>query len=243
MPEPNVATSAWLEIALSGALQLLGRNTGLDAAGQAWLRHTTTRVETYHKGAMLLAGGSERQLKLIVSGWAAETRVLADSRRQICALHLPGDIITPRLAGPATLYGVTALTKLECLDLAPALEAPECREKAAVRRALLHALNLNEERRYEHIVRLGQHTASERMIHLLFELRDRLTAPGAAPADSYRLPLTQEDLADSLGLSVVHINRTLRRLRALKLLDIRFGGVTLMQPHLLRDIIKATRTA
>jgi CRP-like cAMP-binding protein len=192
---------------------------------------------------MLLAGGSERQLKLLVSGWAAETRVLADSRRQICALHLPGDVITPRMAGPTTLYGVTALTKLECLDLAMALETPESREKAATRAALLRALNLNEERRYEHIVRLGQHTAPERMIHLLFELRDRLTLPGSAAPDNFRLPLTQEDLADALGLSVVHINRTLRRLRAQKLLDIRFGGVTLMQPNMLHDIIQATKTA
>ena len=74
MPEPNVATSAWLDIALSAALQLLGKNAGLDPAGQAWLRRAATKMETYSKGAMLLASGSERQLKLLVSGWAAETR-------------------------------------------------------------------------------------------------------------------------------------------------------------------------
>lgn len=243
MGEPSSAEIAWLDIALDQAFNCLARNTGLDATSLAWLRRFKPRLEVYAKGTMLSGAGPTRQLKLVVAGWAAETRVLADSRRQICALHLPGDVVTPRLSAPLGLYGVTALTKLECLDLTSLLDAPECPEKASLRRALIAALTLNEARRYEHIVRLGQHTAPERLIHLLFELRERLAqADGDAP-DSFRLPLTQEDLADALGLSVVHINRTLRQLRAAHMLEIRFGGVTLLQPRQLLEIIASTRSS
>lgn len=243
MAEPSSAAIAWLDIALDQAFNCLARNTGLEPSALSWLRKSAPRVEIFPKGAMLSSTGATRQLKLVVAGWAAETRVLADSRRQICALHLPGDVVTPRLSAPHGLYGVAALTKLECLDLTPALDAAERPEKASVRRALTAALTINEARRYEHIVRLGQHTAPERLIHLLFELRERLAPFGGGSPDSFRLPLTQEDLADALGLSVVHINRTLRQLRAARMLEIRFGTVTLLQPRQLQEIIAATRVS
>ena len=60
---------------------------------------------------------------------------------------------------------------------------------------------------------LGRRTAYERLAHLLLELLVRLRAVGLAEMRSYTMPLTQELMADVLGLSVPHINRMIRNLR------------------------------
>lgn len=65
----------------------------------------------------------------------------------------------------------------------------------------------------EHLIDVGRRTAHERVAHFLLEMLTRLQAIGMADERSYRMPLTQELIGDVLGLSVPHVNRTLRRLR------------------------------
>ena len=62
----------------------------------------------------------------------------------------------------------------------------------------------------EHLIDVGRRTAIERVAHFLLEMQTRLQAIGLADERSYRLPLTQELLADALGLSVQYVNQTLR---------------------------------
>ncbi len=76
--------------------------------------------------------------------------------------------------------------------------------------------------------------AYERLVHLLLEFHSRLDAVGMVDGDTFSLPLTQEVLADALGLSVVHINPTLQQVRRDRLLELRGGQVTLRQPELMR---------
>jgi CRP-like cAMP-binding protein len=63
------------------------------------------------------------------------------------------------------------------------------------------------------LVRLGRQSALARLAHLLLSLCDRLKDAGLADGDRFSFPLTQEMLADVLGLSIVHVNRTLQHLR------------------------------
>jgi CRP-like cAMP-binding protein len=86
----------------------------------------------------------------------------------------------------------------------------------------------------DQVVRLGRQTAYERLVHLVLEFYGRLQAIGMVDGDSFALPLTQDILADALGLSVVHINRTLQQVRRDRLLDMRGGQVTLRQLDLMR---------
>src|SRR5205085_4814309 len=65
----------------------------------------------------------------------------------------------------------------------------------------------------EHLIDVGRRSAIERVAHFLLELLVRLQAIGLADERSYRMPLTQELIGDALGLSVPHVNRTLRQLR------------------------------
>jgi CRP-like cAMP-binding protein len=93
-----------------------------------------------------------------------------------------------------------------------------------------------EARLLDHVVRLGRHTAYERVAHLLLELRERLAAAGLGDDRRFPLPVTQEVLADALGLSVVHINRILQQLRRERLIETRAGQAVLLDPELLVQV-------
>ncbi|GJE43212.1 hypothetical protein AEGHOMDF_2391 [Methylobacterium soli] len=94
------------------------------------------------------------------------------------------------------------------------------------------------------VTRLGRQTAYERMSHLLLELRERLSLAGIEPGDSFTLPIIQEMLADALGLSVVHTNRTLQQLRRDGLIRMSGMKVTLVDAAALAalsDYVPITR--
>ena len=74
------------------------------------------------------------------------------------------------------------------------------------------------------------------MLHLLLELHHRLRTVGLAEAGRFEMPLTQEVLADALGLSIVHVNRTLQQIRREGLVEIKGGGVALLEPKLMAAV-------
>lgn len=78
----------------------------------------------------------------------------------------------------------------------------------------------------EHLVGVGRRSAYERVAHLLLEFLFRLRQAGLADECSYQLPMTQVLMADSLGLSVPHVNRTLRRLREDGLISLKRARLT-----------------
>lgn len=172
-----------------------------------------------------------RSPRLIVSGWAARLRTLQDGRRQIFRLLLPGDVIgVADRANPLAWSSVVALTRVETTDAALLAQAlKENRpEHAGTVGALLIAAAIEDAGLLDQIVRLGRQTALERTAHLLLELRWRLGQAGLVNGDRFALPLTQEVLADIVGLSVVHVNRTLQSLRRDRLINIRSGAVELL---------------
>jgi CRP-like cAMP-binding protein len=88
----------------------------------------------------------------------------------------------------------------------------------------------------DHAVRLGRLTAFERVAHFLLELQQRLEIAGLGDRQRFPLPLTQEILADALGLSIVHVNRTLQQLRRTGLIELRSGVAILVQPDALAKL-------
>jgi biotin operon repressor len=78
---------------------------------------------------------------------------------------------------------------------------------------------------------MGRLSARERVTHLLLELRERLDRAGLVKGDTFRIPLTQEVFADALGLSVVHINRTMKQLRQSGSVVFKSGSVTIRDPE------------
>jgi len=191
-------------------------------------------TERYAPAAVLAAAAPGTGLKWIVSGWACEARVLGDGRRQIFSFAVPGDVVRP--ANSHQLRTLFAITAVECVDVVETLARASEREKVDILAAMNRAFFQNAERRYEHISRLGRRSALHRTAHLLMELHDRLDQVGMVDGEAFALPLTQEDMADALGLSVVHVNRSLRTLRESGLATLRYGRVTQFERDRLQEI-------
>lgn len=165
--------------------------------------------------------------KLIVRGWACESRTLPNGRKQLFDFLLPGDIAFPQATAPTTRFEVRALTATRVLCLGMSRVEPEKSELVDV---LARAYSLNLDRRYNAAVRLGRLTAEERTLDLLEEFRERLAALDLVKEEGFRLPLTQVQLADALGVSAAHFNRTLAALSRRALVEVRSGQVRLRPP-------------
>lgn len=163
---------------------------------------------------IITEGRSYGSLFIVMEGNAIRYRILHDGRRQIVNIVLPGDIVGALgYFMESSLYSTKALTEVVV---------------ATIPFARLSALNETHPRLVtkifwwfscestiyaEHLVDLGRRSALERVAHFLLELLTRLQAVGLADDQSFKIPLTQELLADALGLSIPHVNRVLRRLR------------------------------
>jgi CRP-like cAMP-binding protein len=164
-------------------------------------------------------GRAVTEPSILLSGWACRTRIFSDGRRQILSLLLPGDLIgVHRQSRPMAATGITALTDVTlCPAPRPQPDQPGLAE-AYARSGAVEEFYL-----FRQIARLGRLSAYERVLDLLLETRDRLSIVGLGAADGFPMPLTQEALADTLGLTSVHVNRTLQTLRREGLLDLRSG--------------------
>lgn len=162
----------------------------------------------------------------IEEGWSSRYCVLPDGRRQITAIYLPGDYCEPQwlLSGKADLP-IIALTpvKAQVLPLAGVHTRPGDRVMK-----LLGAVLEGHVRQTSWIVNLGRKSALERVSDLLAELFGRLQNVGLVADNRCNLPLTQQDIADIVGLTPVHVNRVLGELRSRGLL--RFSGKSLHLP-------------
>jgi len=202
-------------------------------------------AEAATAGAILLnEGGAQLRPGFILSGWACRQRLLSDGRRQIFSLMLPGDAVGFCLeAGPLATASVVALTKIAFVAAEPLFDGETPPFQAHDRSDPLDLTDhmrlsayLEEGLLLDHVIRLGRQTAYERTAHLILELHWRSALIGQADDRSFTLPLTQEILADVLGLSIVHVNRTLQQLRRDHLIEIAGPRVNLLDAAQLAGI-------
>lgn len=165
---------------------------------------------------------------LMLSGWAARVKILADGRRQILNFLLPGELFgLDRHADPCAWCSIVAISSVSYC-LAPAAPPGSALDAA-------YAMNqaLDEAYMAAALVRLGRMNARERLCDLFLELHERLRLSGNVTEDSFALPVTQEMLGDTLGMTSVHVNRSLQSLRRAEELRLASGHLTLSQPEAL----------
>lgn len=168
---------------------------------------------------------------IVLSGWLARVRVGRDGKRQILDAYLPGDILRPNEAIAPHVSGALVALIDARLCLAPASPSDQLLKGLAL------CQQRDEGRLLRQIYRLGRMTASERVYDWMIETRDRLRAAGLAEGDQFMLPITQDMVADILGLTPVHVNRTLKELRLSGRLTWRLGKV-----HVAPSVSGAQRT-
>ena len=182
------------------------------------LPHRILKVEARRE--IVRAGDIVSNVFIVESGWAIRFRLLDDGRRQIVNFMLPGDCFDLQAVMHAAAdHAVASVTpmRLRVTTSHRFLEAVGSNARMAA--AFWWSAIQEESILREQIVRIGRRTARERIAHLMLELHRRLTLAGVARDETMSLPITRDMIADALGLSPIHVSRTLSRLRAEGLLD------------------------
>lgn len=186
----------------------------------------------------ILEGDSPDNVHLIVEGFACRYKITAEGRRQILAFLLPGDFCDLRLALLWEMdHSVASLS--DCLVARiPRERIDEIAARPDLACALWSASLADEGLLFEWIVNLGARDARRNIAHLFCELLVRQRAAGLTTGngDGYRLPLTQQDLADAAGLSPVHVNRTLQALRSEELISFDGKSLRILDPDRLAEV-------
>jgi CRP-like cAMP-binding protein len=193
------------------------------------LRAAVSGTEEYQAGrTMVRAGAPLSHSMLVVEGLVARFKDLSDGQRQIQEIHVAGDFtdlhgfLLKRLE-----HNVGALTRVR-VALAPHDAIKRITEEEPhLTRLLWFSTLIDSAIQREKILSVGRRPALARLAHLLCELRVRLELVGLAEDGDFALPITQLDLGDATGLTSVHVNRTLKRLRDDRLVTFRGGQVTI----------------
>lgn len=159
-------------------------------------------------------GDRPDHVHLMVEGWAVRYKLLPNGTRPILAYLIPGDLCDIHV----TLYemdhsiGTLSPCKVACIRREVIIQIMRDHERLA--RALWWSTLVNEAILREWLVTVGHLPADKRVAHFICEMLLRSKAAGLTYDDSFELPPTQEELADSMGMSTVHMNRMLQELRS-----------------------------
>jgi len=198
-----------------------------DEERKAVLQASSKSTEFKSGDDIVVRGDLTGGVRLVLNGFACRYKILEDGRRQILGYLIPGDLCDLHIFLLKRMdHSIAAMTRTKVAVISQASVLAFTDRYPNLTRALWWSTLLDEAITREWVVNLGQRTAYERMAHLFCELYYRLDAIGAVTDGSYLLPLTQTALGDMLGLSTVHINRTLQDLRAHGLITFKAGVLT-----------------
>ncbi|BCG86541.1 MULTISPECIES: Crp/Fnr family transcriptional regulator [unclassified Mesorhizobium] len=195
-------------------LQLEQHDVVLEAE-RAILAETVVVGRDFKVGQDLVSAGSRPTFStLLLDGIAARYKVLEDGGRQFTALQVPGDFVDLHAFLLKTMdHGIVALTPCR-VAVAEHARLRRITETAPHLTRLLWLDTLVDGAIHrEWIVAMGRRSKTAHLAHLICELFVRLEVVKRTQGRSFRLPLTQAELADVLGLSVVHMNRIVGELR------------------------------
>lgn len=174
---------------------------------------------------------------LLLNGFAYRHKVTGDGRRQIISVHMPGEFLDLQNSFLEVAdHNVQTLTRCE-IAAAP---VPDLRELATnhpmVSRAMWIDTLIDAAIFREWVVNVGRRASISRIAHLLCEFALRLEAAGLARDRRYDMPMTQEQIADCTGLTPVHVNRVLKELGRLGLIDRKKRAVSIVDWPQLQQI-------
>lgn len=182
-------------------------------------------------------------LFLVQNGWLARYKSLRDGRRQIVNFILPGDVCDfGSLVFKKSAQTVTTITPVSLTEIEPAEAFDLFARLPRMAIALTWSAAQEASIFSEHLVNIGRRSALERLAHIILELQRRLSAVGLATEAGFEFPLTQAMLADALGLTSVHVSRTMRRLREAGAVRLAGQTLSILDIHRLRAIAGFTPT-
>lgn len=206
----------------------LDRFGPLGAGLREHLATCVLKSETFETGEVIAPAGGRAQLRLLARGLAVKQTVLADGARQIFSVATPGDLID--LAGlfVGADHEIRALGPCEVRRLGGRELQALLHDQASLQAALLRAVLTEARAQRNWMVSLGRRSAAARTANFFCEIYWRQQTLALAKDGRCALPAVQSDIADALGLSVVHIHRVLRGLRDEGLAVVKNGGLQIL---------------
>jgi len=182
-------------------------------------------AKTFAVGQQVFGEGDKADYVFkVVSGAVRAVQMLADGRRQIAEFYLPGDVFGIELGGGRRMTAEA----IGDIVLVVARRTTLTNDAARLWRHALAGL----ERAQAHMLTLGRRSASERVAHFLTDLVERTGADGVV-----ELPMSRQDMADYLGLTIETVSRTLTQLQSQGAIEVRgCRSVRLLQPAALAEL-------
>jgi len=216
------------DVANSPLTRKLSAFVALSSKELAVLERLHQRRRSFVAGRDLVhQGQADQAAYILASGWVCSYKLQPDGTRQIVDFQIAGDFLGLRSVLLRTSdHSFEPIVDIQAVEVMASdlLDAFEQTPRLAT--AILWAASRDEAMVVEHLVGMGQRDAEARMAHFLLELGAKLALVGLSTKAGYACPLTQYHLADALGLSSVHVNRVLRKLREDGLATFRNGRVT-----------------
>jgi CRP/FNR family transcriptional regulator len=215
----------------SPLVRRLGRSVLLTSEEVDFLETMQVNQAAVDKGDEFIHDGEPMRVTFLVRrGWVIRYKITPAGRRLIIGVSLPGDFIGLHVTfNHESIFSAAALTKASLALIEP-VRILEIHRRFPVLASGLDWMTVRHANILsEHKVSLGARTAAQRILHFLLELWTRLEQVGLADAKGFELELTQEQIADCMGLSTVHVNRSLSRLCSENLLRIEKGAVSFPQ--------------
>ena len=186
---------------------------------------------------LIREGDAPRFVYLILEGWGCRYKSLPDGRRQIVSFFIPGDFCDLNVYVLKEMdHNIGAITPIRVAHITRDDMDALTEGHPRITQALWWHELVSVAIQREWTLNVGQRTAYERIGHLIVELFFRLRTVGLTEGQSFSFPLTQSDIAEATGLTSVHVNRTMKELRADGLLEIDRQRVTLPDLARLMDV-------
>ncbi len=198
----------------NGLIARLERHLELTAAERAAIAEAEHREIRVKAGEVLVReGGESRSLFAVQQGWLHSSARLSSGGRQILRFHYAGDLIgTSSIAWSRASATLTAISDCRVMEL-PKTDLGRIFATHPRIAGLLYAIASTETvAMSDRLTSIGRMGATERLSTLLLDFLARLRVTAGGVIDSFDLPLTQSDIGDALGLTKVHVNRTIRGL-------------------------------
>jgi len=194
------------------------------------------RDEHAPKEDIIVDGAHSNHCHVILSGLACRYKMLPDGGRQIMAFLIPGDLCDAEIFILKVMdHGVAAITPTTTALVSAEQMKALLRETSSLGEALWWGTMTDLGVLRERIIDEGRRNAYVRIAHLFYEMLVRYRMVELTNGDSFEFPITQVDLADATGLTPVHANRTLQKLRADSLIEFSGGVVTVANPGRLKS--------
>ena len=203
-------------ISLAPLVTTLGLHSPLDAADREALMALPVTIRTMEAlGYIAREGDVPTSCSVLLAGYAFRQKLTSEGTRQILSLHLPGDPIDFQTLFLSTAdHNLQALTQVRIAAIPRKAIVELMDERPAVAHAVIANMLVEASIGREWQLNVGRRDARSRLAHFLCEFGQRVDASILADSGRYELPMTQEQLGDALGLTSVHVNRTLKALEA-----------------------------